>query len=84
VSFELKGQRGRPLPTRHPLLEEGINRALLPAWNEVVRGFSDHSESLVMSLQSAGWRKACATNLVEYAESKLTNRKGGSATSDWN
>ena len=83
VSFERKGQRGRPLHTRHPLLEEGINRALLPAWNEVVRGFSDHAESLVMSLQSAGWRKACAKNLVEYAESKLTNRKGGSATSDW-
>jgi len=83
VSFERKGQRGRPLHTRHPLLEEGINRALLPAWNEVVRGFSDHAESLVMSLHSAGWRKACANNLVEYAGSKLTNRKGGSATSDW-
>jgi serine protein kinase len=83
VSFELKGQRGRPLHTRHPLLEEGINRALLPAWNEVVRGFSDHADSLVMSLQSAGWRKACANNLVEYAGSTLTNRKGGSTTSDW-
>jgi serine protein kinase len=83
ASFELKGQRGRPLHTRHPLLEEGINRALLPGWNEVVRGFGDHSASLVLSLQGAGWRKACAQNLVEYAESKLTNRKGGSAESDW-
>lgn len=82
ASFQLKGQRGRPLHTRHPLLEEGINRALLPTWNEVVRGLSDHSESLVMSLQGAGWRKACATNLVEYATDKLTNRKG-STESEW-
>ncbi len=82
ASFGLKGQRGRPLHTRHPLLEEGINRALLPSWNEVVRGFADHSESMVVSLQSAGWRKSCARNLVEYGETELTNRKGG-AESDW-
>ena len=36
-----------------------------------------------MSLQDAGWRKACAQNLVEYAETKLTNRKGGKEESDW-
>ena len=82
-SFELKGQRRRPLHTRHPLLEEGINRALLPSWNEVMRGFADHGESLVMSLQGAGWRKACARNIVDYAETKLTSRKGDKAESDW-
>ena len=79
----MKGQRGRPLHTRHPLLEEGINQALLPSWNEVARGFTDHGESLVISLQGAGWRKACAQNLVEYAESQLTNRKGDKEESDW-
>ena len=81
-SFGLKGQRGRPLHTRHPLLEEGINRALLPSWNEVVRGFADHSEGLVASLRSAGWRKACARNLVDYGETTLTSRRGGDE-SDW-
>jgi serine protein kinase len=83
ASFKMKGQRGRPLHTRHPLLEEGINQALLPSWNEVARGFTDHGESLVISLQGAGWRKACAQNLVEYAESQLTNRKGDKEESDW-
>jgi serine protein kinase len=84
AAFELKGQRGRPLHTRHPLLEEGVNRALLPGWNEVVRSFGDHRDSLVKSLQDTGWRKACAEGLVAYAEEKLTStsRRGGS-DSDW-
>lgn len=83
AAFDLKGQRGRPLYTRHPLLEEGINRALLPAWNEVTRGFDDHSESLVGSLRSAGWRKTCAENLVEYAMTELAQSTRKQSPSDW-
>lgn len=83
AAFEMKGQRGRPLYTRHPLLEEGINRALLPAWNEVVRGFDDHSESLVGSLRSAGWRKTCAEFLVQYAISELSQPNKKQTNSDW-
>lgn len=83
AAFELKGQRGRPLYTRHPLLEEGINRALLPSWNEVVRGFDDHSESLVGSLRSAGWRKTCAEHLVRYAMSELASTARRGSGSDW-
>lgn len=82
AAFQMKGQRGRPLHTRHPLLEEGINRALLPGWNEVVRSFGDHRDSLVISLQQAGWRKSCASGLVEYAEEKLSSSRKGSE-SDW-
>jgi len=84
ASFELKGQRGRPLYTRHPLLEEGINRALLPSWNDVVRNFDDHRDSLVQSLQDTGWRKTCADALVSYAEEKLATRgRRGGSESDW-
>ncbi len=83
AAFRLKGQRGRPLHTRHPLLEEGIHRALLPGWNEVARGLGDHESGLVANLQGAGWRKSCAENLVEYATAKLTSRRGGKGESDW-
>ena len=83
AAFGLKGQRGRPLYTRHPLLEEGVNRALLPSWNEVVRGFEDHSESLVESLRRAGWYKSCAEDLVEYAKSELTVSARKQTSSDW-
>jgi serine protein kinase len=85
AAFELKGQRGRPLHTRHPLLEEGINRALLTSWSDVTKSFGDHRDSLVRSLQDAGWRKACAEGLVAYSEEKLTSssRRSGSE-SDWN
>ena len=84
AAFEMKGQRGRPLHTRHPLLEEGINRALLPSWSEVVRSFGDHRDSLVIQVQEVGWRKACAEGLVAYAEEKMStsSRRGGN-DSDW-
>ncbi len=82
AAFGLKGQRGRPLHTRHPLLEEGINRALLPTWNGVARGIANHAESVVVSLRNTGWGKACARNLVEYGETQLTNRKIAEE-SDW-
>lgn len=83
AAFSLKGQRGRPIYIRHPLLEEGIHRALLPSWNEVARGLGDHGPSLVGSLQSAGWRKACAVNLVDYAEQKLVSSARRGPGSDW-
>lgn len=84
AAFNLKGQRGRPLHTRHPLLEEGIYRALLPAWNEVGRELGDHGSELVANLHAVGWRKTCAENLVEYATGKLTSsRRGGKTESDW-
>ena len=67
ASFNLKGQRGRPLHTRHPLLEEGIHRALLPSWNDVGRSLEDQADSLAEGLRAAGWRKSCAEQLVEYA-----------------
>lgn len=67
AAFDLKGQRGRPLHTRHPLLEQGIQQALLPSWNDVARSLDDEGDSLVANLHSAGWRKACAVQLVEYA-----------------
>ena len=83
AAFSLKGQRGRPLHTRHPLLEEGIHRALLPSWGEVVRGMGDHGPSMVTSLQSAGWRKSCAEHLVDYAERELTQSTRKQTSSDW-
>lgn len=84
ATFQLKGQRGRPLHKRHPLLEEGIYRALLPPWNEVARGLGDHEAGLVANLQAAGWRKSCAGNIVEYATANLAgSRRGARAESDW-
>lgn len=67
ASFDLKGQRGRPLHQRHPLLEEAIQRALLPSWSDVARMLDDQSEGIVEGLSSAGWPKRCARDLVEYA-----------------
>jgi serine protein kinase len=75
ATFELKGQRGRPLHTRHPLLEEAIHRALLPSWGDVNRTLEDQAESLVEGLVSAGWRKACATQMVEYAHKFSSSRR---------
>jgi serine protein kinase len=66
AAFDLKGQRGRPLYTRHPLLEEGVHRALVPSWTEVSRGYDDNASMLVGNLQGAGWSKTCAENLVDY------------------
>lgn len=73
VSFELKGQRGRPLHTRHPLLQEAVERALLPSWGDVARMLEHQSDGLVEGLVSAGWKKGCARHLVAYAE-KFTAR----------
>jgi serine protein kinase len=75
ASFDLKGQRGRPLHTRHPLLEQGIHGALLPSWNEVARSLEDQPDALVAGLQSAGWRKSCAVQLVEYASRQSASRR---------
>jgi len=75
AAFDLKGQRGRPLHTRHPLLEEAIQRALLPPWAEVSRSLDDQSESLVQGLQATGWRKSCADQLVEYAHKFTGSRR---------
>ena len=74
AAFDLKGQRGRPLHTRHPLLEEAIQRALLPAWADTSKSLDDQSEGIVQGLQATGWRKACAEQLVEYAH-KFSSRR---------
>jgi serine protein kinase len=74
AAFELKGQRGRPLHTRHPLLEEGIHRALVPSWTEVSRNYDDTAGMIVGNLQRGGWSKTCAENLVDYA-AKFTGSK---------
>jgi hypothetical protein len=57
------------------LLEEAIQRALLPAWAEVSRSIDDQSESLVQGLQATGWRKSCADQLVEYAHKFTGSRR---------
>ena len=75
ASFELKGQRNRPLHTRHPLLEEAVQRALLPAWGDVNKMLDQQSEGLVEGLVSAGWKKGCARHLVEYAHKFSTSRR---------
>jgi serine protein kinase len=75
VSFELKGQRGRPLHTRHPLLEEAVQRALLPAWGDVNKMLDDQSEGLIEGLTSAGWKRGCARHLVEYAHKFSASRR---------
>jgi serine protein kinase len=84
VAFDLKGQRGRPLHTRHPLLEEGIHATLLPPWSEVARDFEERTDGLVSGLSAAGWRKACAVQLVEYA-AKFTSvgRKKDAEEKPW-
>ena len=73
--FELKGQRGRPLHTRHPLLEVAIQRALLPSWGDVNRTLEDQTPSLIEGLTTAGWRKGCATQLVDYAHKFTASRR---------
>ena len=75
ASFDLKGQRGRPLHTRHPLLEEAIQRALLPAWNDVAKSLEDRGEGVVEGLRAMGWRKSCAEQLVEYAHKFSASRR---------
>jgi len=74
-SFDLKGQRSRPLHTRHPLLEEAIQRALLPAWGDVNKMLDTQSEGLVEGLVSTGWKKGCARHLVEYAHKFSVSRR---------
>ena len=87
ASFELKGQRGRPLHTRHPLLQESIQRALLPSWGDVGKMLEDQSEGLVEGLVSAGWKKGCARHVVEYAhkftESKRDRDRKGEQKPTW-
>jgi serine protein kinase len=75
ASFELKGQRNRPLHTRHPLLEEAVQRALLPAWGDVNKMLDQQSEGLVEGLVSTGWKKGCARHLVEYAHKFSISRR---------
>ncbi len=75
AAFDLKGQRGRPLHTRHPLLEEGVQKALLPSWGDVAKQMETQPEALVEGLQSAGWRKGCAEHLVEYAAKFTGSRR---------
>jgi serine protein kinase len=74
AALELKGQRGRPLHTRHPLLEDAIQRALLPSWSDVAKKLDDQGDGIVQGIQASGWRKACAVQLVEYAH-KFTGSK---------
>ncbi|MFH1103546.1 MAG: hypothetical protein V1757_01180, partial [Actinomycetota bacterium] len=59
----------------HALLEEAIDRALLPSWGDVNRTLEDQSASLVEGLTAAGWRKACAESLVEYAHKFSASRR---------
>ena len=75
ASFELKGQRNRPMHTRHPLLEEAVQRALLPGWTDVTKMLEDQSEGLVEGLVSAGWKRGCARHLVEYARKFTVSRR---------
>jgi len=75
ASFDLKGQRSRPLHTRHPLLEEAIQRALLPAWGDVNKMLDTQSEGLVEGLVATGWKKGCARHLVEYAHKFSASRR---------
>jgi serine protein kinase len=87
AAFDLKGQRGRPLHTRHPLLEQGIYQALLPPWGDIARSLDEQADGLIAGLQSAGWRKACAVQLVEYAgkftASRRDRRAEGEDRPDW-
>lgn len=75
AAFDLKGQRGRPLHTRHPLLEEAIQRALLPSWNDVAKSLEDRADGIVEGLRATGWRKSCAQQLVEYAHKFTSSRR---------
>lgn len=75
AAFDLKGQRGRPLHTRHPLLEEAIHHALLPPWNDVARTLEDQGDGIVQGLQATGWRKSCAEQLVEYGRTFTSSRR---------
>jgi len=83
ASFQLKGQRGRPLHTRHPLLEEAIHRALLPSWNEVARKLDENAGMIVSNLNRSGWRKACAQQLVEYVAALRTRKRKGDESPEW-
>jgi hypothetical protein len=75
AAFDLKGQRGRPLHTRHPLLEEAIQRALLPSWNDVAKSLEDRADGIVEGLRATGWRKSCSEQLVEYAHKFTSSRR---------